>query len=140
MTGAIESPAYENEGFTIAVWVPSYFDLEKWARRGINVAWFQPASTRAEVDSGIQRRLRALDMKMWRYPAQYMEPPVDSSFDATDAALAAYSLLDEPMVHKKTPEDMKEQAGVSGSQSQVQTGAEPRGRPVCAGYPAAKGD
>src|SRR4051794_9143326 len=40
MTGAIESPGFEADTFTIACWVPSQFDLDKWAKRGITVAWF----------------------------------------------------------------------------------------------------
>ena len=54
-TGAIESPGFESPTFTIACWVPSFYDLEKWSKRGINVACVAPKTgmitTNATVES-----------------------------------------------------------------------------------------
>jgi hypothetical protein len=112
MRGAVESPAYEGvEQFTIACWVPSMYDLDKWARRGITVAWFnQRINPKEKPLQEYIWKAQAAGLKMWRYPAEHMDPPLDASFDAKDTTLAAYSLLDEPIMHKKSPEDMKEQA------------------------------
>ncbi len=109
--GAVESPGFESDTFTIACWLPSIYDLDKWARRGINVAWFNQRLNPKErpLDEYINKA-RAAGLKMWRYPAEYMEPPADPSIDAKDPTLVAYTLLDEPILHRKTPDDIKEQA------------------------------
>jgi len=111
MAGAVESPAYEAEQFTIACWLPNIYDLDKWARRGINVAWLnQRINPKEKSLEDYLAKARVAGLKVWRYPAEYMEPPADPAIDAKDPTLAAYSLLDEPILHHKSPEDMMEQA------------------------------
>jgi hypothetical protein len=110
-TGAVPSAAFESEQFVIACWVPSMYDLDKWAKRGINVAWFnQRINPKEKPLQEYVWKAQAAGLKMWRYPAEYMDPPLDPSFDDKDPTLVAYSLLDEPILHKKSPEDMKDQA------------------------------
>jgi hypothetical protein len=112
LKGAIESPAYEGvEQFTIACWVPSMYDLEKWARRSITVAWFnQRINPKEKPLEEYIGKAHAAGLKMWRYPGEYMDPEKDETFDAGDPTLVAYSLLDEPIMHRKSVEDMKQQA------------------------------
>ncbi len=111
LTAAVESPGFESDTFTIACWVPSMYDLDKWARRGITVAWFnQRINPKEKPLAEYVAKAQAAGLKMWRYPAEFMEPPLDPSFDAKDKTLIAYSLLDEPILHRKSPDDMKEQA------------------------------
>lgn len=111
MTGAIESPGFESEVFTIACWVPSFYDLEKWAGRGINVAWFnQGLNPREKTLAEYVNKANSVGIKMWRYPAEFMQPAVDPEFDKKDPTLIAYSLIDEPILHKMGPEAIKEQA------------------------------
>src|SRR3954468_22287130 len=41
LAGAIHTVGLEGaDHFIIACWVPSMYDLDKFAKRGINVAWF----------------------------------------------------------------------------------------------------
>ena len=88
--GAVESPGFESDTFTIACWLPSIYDLDKWARRGINVAWFnQRLNPKERPLEEYINKARAAGLKMWRYPAEYMEPPVDPSIDAKDPTLVA---------------------------------------------------
>jgi hypothetical protein len=111
MTGAVESPGFESEVFTIACWVPSMYDLEKWAQRGINVAWFnQRLNPKEKPVAEYVQKAHAAGLKMWRYPAEHMDPPLPADFDKNDPTLIAYSLLDEPILHKKSGQDMKDQA------------------------------
>jgi hypothetical protein len=111
LSGAVESAGFESDTFTIACWVPSLYELDKWARRGINVAWFnQRLNPKEKPVEEYVARAQAAGLKMWRYPAQFMEPALDPSFDQRDSTLIAYSMLDEPVLHHKTPDDMKEQA------------------------------
>src|SRR3954451_19048284 len=111
MAGAVESPGFDSDTFTIACWLPNIYDLDKWARRGINVAWFnQRLNPKEKPLEEYVNKAKAAGMKMWRYPAEFMEPPADPSFDAKDSTLIAYSLLEEPILHHKSPDDMKEQA------------------------------
>ena len=112
LKGAIESPAYEGvDKFTIACWVPSMYDLDTWARRGITVAWFnQRINPKEKPLEEYIAKAQAAGLKMWRYPGEYMDPEKAETFDASDPTLAAYSLLDEPILHKKSAEDMKQQA------------------------------
>src|SRR5688500_12526481 len=110
-TGAVLSPGFESDQFTIACWVPSMYDLDKWAKRGINVAWFnQRINPKEKPLEEYVAKAHAAGLKMWRYPAEHMDPPLDPSFDAKDPTLIAYSLLDEPILHKKSPADMQDQA------------------------------
>jgi hypothetical protein len=110
-TGAVESKGFEGDVFTIACWVPSFFDLEKWAGRGINVAWFnQGLNPREKTLAEYVNKARPLGIRVWRYPAEHMTPPVPADFDKNDPTLIAYSMLDEPILHKKSPQDMKDQA------------------------------
>jgi hypothetical protein len=111
MAGAVESPGFDSDTFTIACWLPNIYDLDKWARRGINIAWFnQRLNPKEKSLEEYVNKCSAAGLKMWRYPAEFMEPPADPSFDAKDPTLVAYSLLDEPILHHKSPDDMKEQA------------------------------
>ncbi len=109
-TGAVESGGFDSDTFSIVCWVPSMYDLDKWAKRGINVAWFnQRINPKDKPLSEYVNKANSVGMKMWRYPAQYMDPALDPSFDAKDPTLIAYSLIDEPLLHHKTPADIKEQ-------------------------------
>jgi hypothetical protein len=111
MSGAVESPGFESQVFTVACWVPSMYDLEKWAQRGINVAWFnQRLNPKEKPVAEYVNKANSVGMKMWRYPAEFMDPPLPADFDKNDPALIAYSMLDEPVLHKKSAQDMKEQA------------------------------
>jgi hypothetical protein len=112
LSGAIDhGNGFESDTFTIACWVPSMYDLDKWAKRGITVTWFnQRINPKDKPLSEYVAKANALGLKMWRYPAQYMDPALDPSFDAKDPTLIAYSLIDEPLLHHKTPADIKEQA------------------------------
>jgi hypothetical protein len=108
--GAVESPGFESDTFTIACWVPSMYELDKWAKRGINVAWFnQRINPKEKPLAEYVAKAQAAGLKMWRYPAEFMEPPLDRSFDAQDSTLIAYSMLDEPVLHHKSPAEMMEQ-------------------------------
>jgi len=108
-TGAVESGGFDSDTFSIVCWVPSMYDLDKWAKRGINVAWFnQRINPKDKPLSEYVNKANSVGMKMWRYPAQYMDPALDPSFDAKDPTLIAYSLIDEPLLHHKTPADIKE--------------------------------
>jgi len=110
LRGSVPSPGFESDTFTIACWVPSMYDLDKWAKRGINVAWFnQRINPKEKPLAEYVAKASAAGLKMWRYPAEFMEPALDPSFDKTDPTLIAYSMLDEPVLHKKSPADMKEQ-------------------------------
>jgi hypothetical protein len=111
LTGAVESAGFENDYFVVACWVPSFFDLETWADRGINVAWFnQGLNPNNKTLDEYTNKAFSLGIKLWRYPDEYMVPPARKGFDQKDRTLAAYSLIDEPILHRKNPEDMKEQA------------------------------
>jgi len=111
MTGAVESKGFESDSFTIACWLPSIYDLDKWVKRGVNVGWFnQRLNPKEKPLTDYIARAQAAGMKMWRYPAEYMEPPADPGIDARDSSLVAYSLLDEPILHHKSPDDIMEQA------------------------------
>src|SRR4051794_2246570 len=86
MAGAGESPGFDSETFTIACWLPNIYDLDKWARRGINVAWFNQRLNQKEKSlEEYVNKAHAAGLKMWRYPAEFMEPPADPSFDAKDS-------------------------------------------------------
>jgi hypothetical protein len=112
LRGAVESPAYEGvDKFTIACWVPSMYDLQTWARRGITVAWFnQRINPREKPLEDYIGKAAAAGLKMWRYPGEYMDPEKDENFDANDPTLAAYSMIDEPVLHHMDPDAVKEQA------------------------------
>lgn len=111
LADAVESVGFENDFFVVACWVPSFFDLEKFADRGINVAWFnQGLNPSNKTLEEYANKCFGLGIKMWRYPAEYMVPEVRKDFDAKDQTLMYYSLLDEPILHRKSPEDMKDQA------------------------------
>jgi hypothetical protein len=110
-TGAVESKGFETDSFTIACWLPSLYDLDKWVKRGVNVAWYnQRLNPKEKPLADYVARAQAAGIKTWRYPAEYMEPPADPAIDTRDSSLVAYSLLDEPILHRKTPEDMMDQA------------------------------
>ena len=110
LRGSVPSPGFESDTFTIACWVPSMYDLDKWAKRGINVAWFnQRINPKEKPLAEYVAKASAAGLKMWRYPAEFMEPALDPSFDKTDPTRIAYSMLDEPVLHKKSPADMREQ-------------------------------
>lgn len=109
--GAVETPGFEGDVFMIACWVPSFFDLEKWAKRGINVAWFnQGLNPREKTLQEYVAKANSVGIKMWRYPAEHMQPKIDPKFDEQDPTLIAYSLIDEPILHRMSPEDVMNQA------------------------------
>jgi hypothetical protein len=111
LTGAVESAGFENDYFVVACWVPSFFDLEKWADRGINVAWFnQGLNPNNKSLDEYTNKAFSLGIKLWRYPDQHMVPPARKGFDEKDRTLAAYSLIDEPILHKMSAADVKDQA------------------------------
>jgi hypothetical protein len=112
LRGAIESPAYEGaKDFTIACWVPSMYDLQTWARRGITVAWFnQRINPKEKPLEEYIAKADAAGLKMWRYPGEYMEPEKDENFDSHDPTLVAYSMIDEPVLHHMNPDAVKDQA------------------------------
>jgi len=112
LKGAVESPAYAGvDRFTIACWVPSMYDLDTWAKRGITVAWFnQRINPKEKPLEDYIGKADAAGLKMWRYPGEYMDPEKDEHFDAHDPTLAAYSMIDEPVLHRMDPDAVKQQA------------------------------
>src|SRR5436190_18774234 len=67
LTGAIHTVGFESDRFTIACWVPSMYDLEKFAGRGINVAWFnQRINPKEKPLSEYVGKAQQAGMKMWR--------------------------------------------------------------------------
>lgn len=110
-TPTFKSSALKAKYFPIAVWLAAPEDFDKWKSRAVNTVWHNEAMPGIPMDlATYTSKLHASGLRHWRYPARYMRKPMTDAFDATDPTLAAYSLLDEPLLHGKTPADYVKQA------------------------------